>query len=518
MSALHTSRGMRRTVLITLFVIACLGCGGTISQSSAKMAVSVTVANANEPQNAEDYDRIVENPFLSALHEPRSTFSTSVDTASYSNLRRFLNEGQLPPPDAVRIADMLNYFDYDYPKPRGDNPVGILLELGPCPWQPKHHLLRIALKARTIDPENMPARNFVFLLDTSGSMSGPNRLPLVQKSLNLLVEQLTSRDRVSIVTYSGNAGLTLEATRGDQKNRITQAIDSLTSGGSTNGAGGIVAAYEQAQAAFIPNGLNRVILATDGDFNVGASSNAELVRLIEEKRKSGIFLTVLGYGMGNLKDSTLEQLAHHGNGFYAYIDSLDEARKIFVDQGGALVTVAKDVKVQAEFNHKLVNAYRLIGYENRVLRSEQFRDDATDAGDIGSGHTYTALYEIVPRGVEIALPDAGALKYQRTAEVANGPAEWLTVRMRYKHPARETSEELSVALPEGALQEATSGDFRWTGAVAAFGLVLRDSPHKGEASLKMVQRLAESAQGEDAHGKRQEFLLLVNKAQRHKLR
>ncbi|CAN5244243.1 VWA domain-containing protein [soil metagenome] len=526
MRALHPRETAHRVAVFSLLAgmaLASFGCGqGGSSAAPCKASAYKPITTENppaEPENTENYNRILDNPYLSAKQDPLSTFSANVDTASYSNLRRFLNEGTLPPPDSVRIADMINYFDYDYPEPRGSDPVGIRLELAACPWQSKHHLLRIALKARTLKPEEMPARNFVFLVDTSGSMNASNRLPLVQKSLQLLVEQLTARDRVSMVTYAGNAGLALRATPGDQKQRMLQAIDNLSAGGSTNGAGGIHAAYEQAESVLIDGGVNRVILATDGDFNVGVSSETELVRLIEKKRHTGIYLTVLGYGMGNLKDSKLEQLAHHGNGHYAYIDSIDEARKVFVDQGGALAIVAKDVKLQVEFNHARVNAYRLIGYENRVLRNEQFRDDAADAGEMGSGHTCTALYEIVPHGVGIETPESG-LKYQRTAEsnveskAAANRNEWLTVRMRYKHPDRETAEEMSVVLPEDVFSVQPSSDFRWAAAVTAYGLILRDSPHKGTATLSLVRKLAETGRGNDPQGYRDEFFGLLRKTER----
>lgn len=496
-----------------------VGCGSNNMMQGPRNEAGLALApNGEREHNTEDYDRIVENPFLSAKEYPQSTFSTAVDTAAYSNIRRFLNDGKLPPRDAVRIADMLNYFDYKYPEPRGEHPVAVALEMASCPWNSKHHLLKIALKAKSIPMSEMPPRNFVFLVDTSGSMTDANKLPLVKDSLELLVEQLREQDRVSIVTYAGEASLRLPPTAGHQRNRILNAIRSLQSGGSTNGGGGIVLAYEQAQRSFIEGGVNRVILATDGDFNVGVSSDAELVRLVEQKRDTGVYLTVLGYGMGNLKDNKLEQLAHHGNGHYAYIDSIDEARKVFVDQGGALAIVAKDVKLQVEFNHKQVNAYRLIGYENRVLRNEDFRNDARDAGDLGSGHTCTALYEIVPVGVEIPVRIAGELKYQKAggdSEVA-GTGEWLTVRMRYKHPDTEKAKELEVVMPERGLLARPSDDFRFAASVAAFGLLLRDSEYKGDATFDKVKALANGAMADDRNGLRSEFLGLVNQAQRLK--
>ena len=493
-----------------------VGCSSNPMQGPKNAAGGAHAKFAGQEPNTEDYDRIFENPFLSAKEFPQSTFSTAVDTAAYSNVRRFLNEGQLPPKDAVRIADMLNYFDYAYPEPRGAHPVAIGLEMAPCPWNAKHHLLKIALKAKTLSPGEMPPRNLVFLIDTSGSMSPANRLALVKDSLELLVNELREQDRVSIVTYAGEASLRLPPTPGHMRNKILNAIHGLKAGGSTNGGGGIVMAYEQAQGSFIEGGVNRVILATDGDFNVGVSSDAELVRLIEQKRDTGVYLTVLGYGMGNLKDNKLEQLAHHGNGHYAYIDTIDEARKVFVDQGGAMAIVARDVKLQVEFNHKQVNAYRLIGYENRVLRNEDFRNDARDAGDLGSGHTCTALYEIVPAGVDIPVRTSGELKYQKAggdAEAAR-TGEWLTVRMRYKHPDTEKAQELDVVMPERGLSQQPSDDFRFAASVAAFGMLLRDSEYKGAATFDAVKKSAIEALADDRNGLRSEFVGLVNKAQR----
>jgi Ca-activated chloride channel homolog len=464
--------------------------------------------------DTENYQPIVENPFHLVKQDPLSTFSAAVDTASYSNVRRFLNENQLPPKDSVRIADMLNYFNYDYAQPKNGDPVAFTLEIGSCPWQPKHYVLRIALKAKTIDKEQMPPRNLVFLIDTSGSMQAENRLPLVKRSLQLLVEQLHANDRVSIVTYAGNCNLALAPTPGDQKSAILQVIEALRAGGSTYGSGGIIAAYEQAKLSFIKEGVNRVILATDGDFNVGVSSDAELVRIIEEKRNSGVYLTVLGYGMGNLKDSKLEQLAHHGNGHYAYIDTLDEAKKVFVDQGGSLVTVAKDVKLQVEFNPAKVAAYRLVGYENRLLRAEDFRDDKKDAGDMGSGHTCTALYEVVPVGEKVETPEVEPLKYQTPAILSDAAksGEFMTVRMRYKHPDTDKAQEVSAALPAKALGEDLSKDFQFAAAVAGFGMLLRDSEYKGNANYSNVLESAQGAVGEDKEGYRKEFVKLVRLA------
>ena len=482
--------------------------------------VGLAIANdTRKPEcdhNTENYQHFVENPYVSAEHEPQSTFSASVDTAAYTIVRSKIHSGQLPPKDAVRVADLLNYFDYDYPRPRGDDPVAATLELAPCPWNSKHHLLRIAIAAKKYQPGELPPRNLVFLIDTSGSMSDHNKLTLVKQSLNLLVETLRPEDSVSIVTYAGDASLRLAPIPGDQKRRIRSVIESLSAGGSTNGGGGIQMAYEQAAKSFIADGVNRVVLATDGDFNVGTSSEGELVRLIEEKRKTGVYLTVLGFGMGNLQDAKLEQLAHHGNGHYAYIDSLDEARKLFLDQGGAMVTVAKDVKLQVEFNHNRVQAYRLIGYENRILRNEDFRNDDKDAGDIGSGHTVTALYEIVPPGVSVALGDAGELKYQgkRPDTTAARSGEWVTLRMRYKHPDTDAVREIEFPLGKDGLQSAGSQDFRFAAAVAAFGLLLRDSEFKGSATWANVKEWASAAIGDDRKGYRRDFLELLGQAER----
>jgi Ca-activated chloride channel family protein len=510
-------------LLAALAAISLPACGGSAPRVSFKAARPAPQALPPEPAkddpefNTATYDRVYENPFLAARDHPLSTFSVNVDTASYSNVRRFLNEGKLPPKDAVRVADFINYFHYDYPQPSGDTPIAICADGGPCPWNDAHRLVRIGLQAKRIDTEHLPPRNLVFLIDVSGSMDSPNRLPLVQKGLNLLVDQLTSRDRVAIVVYAGDAGLWLPATPGSQKQTIKQAVNRLRASGSTNGGEGIVQAYRVAQENFVDGGVNRVILATDGDFNVGVTSPSDLVRLIEEKRRSGVYLTVLGFGMNNLKDATLEKLADKGAGHYAYIDSLDEARKVFVEDGAALVTVAKDVKVQVEFNPRQVGAYRLIGYENRILRAQDFNDDQHLATPMGAGHTVTALYEVVPAGTKINLPGIDPLKYQQPAEAtpAADSGEALTVKVRYKDPREEKSELLSQVLgQEGLRREETSADFRFAAATAAFGLVLRDSPYKGSASYATVRQLAEAAPGVGAEAaRRAEFLKLVTRAQ-----
>jgi Ca-activated chloride channel family protein len=471
-------------------------------------------AAKDDKQKQEAYAPIVENAFRSPLVEPRSTFSADVNTASYSNVRRFLTNGQLPPRDAVFLAEFVNYFPYRYPNPRGADPVSMTLDLAPCPWKPEHFLARVGVRARSFEPGEAPRRNLVFLIDTSGSMGwNENRMPLVKKSLDLLIDQLTPGDRVSVVTYAGESELKLRPTPGDQKEAIRKVVHSLHPGRSTNGEGGIKTAYRVARESFLGGAVNRVVLCTDGDFNVGQTSESELVQLIEKERNSQVFLTVLGFGMGNLKNQTMEQLANKGNGHYAYIDSIDEARKVFVEQGGALVTVAKDVKFQVEFNPRRVTAYRLLGYENRLLNAEDFHDDRKDAGDMGSGHTVTAFYAIVPVGVSIDLPGVDPLKYQAPKEPAGPSDEWLTVRMRYKHPDSDTSTEtLPAVLPGSAGSQPMSEDFRFAAAAAEFALVLRDSPHKGSASYATVIDRATGAAGYDPGGHRAEFLRLVGKA------
>ncbi len=432
-------------------------------------------------------------------------------------MRRFLNEGHLPPKDAVRVADFINYFHYDYPQPQGEHPISIQADIAGCPWNSDHRLVRIGLQGKRIVKEELPPRNLVFLIDTSGSMNRPSRLPLLQRGLGLLVEQLTSQDRVAIVTYAGEAGLWLASTPGNQKTTILGVVNGLYASGSTNGGEGIIQAYRIAQENFITDGVNRVILATDGDFNVGVTNQGDLLRLIEEKRKSGVYLTVLGFGMDNLKDSTLEKLADKGNGHYAYVDSLAEAHKIFVEEGASLVTIAKDVKVQVEFNPRQVSAYRLLGYENRLLRAEEFNDDHHGATPMGAGHTVTALYEIVPAGKEIQLAGIDPLKYQQpsTPTSAADTGEALTLKVRYKEPKEETSRLLSLSVrDEGKSFVNAPEDFRFSAAVAAFGMLLWDSPHKGRASYTQVREWARhGSPATDQAAYREEFIQLVQKAE-----
>jgi Ca-activated chloride channel homolog len=468
--------------------------------------------------NTETYDHIRDNAFVLVAQDPRSTFSVDVDTASYSIVRRFLRDGQLPPKDAVRIEELVNYFPYAYEPPTGAVPFAVHMETAACPWKPAHRLVRIGIKGREVPREERPPSNLVFLIDVSGSMNAPNKLPLVKAALRLLVEQLRPEDRVAIAVYAGSEGLALPSTPATEKGTILSAIESLSPGGSTHGSAGIRLAYETAAASFIEGGVNRVILATDGDFNVGVTSAGDLVRLIETKAKSGVFLTALGFGMGNLKDATLEKLADHGNGNYAYIDTLSEARKVFVEQvGGTLVTIAKDVKLQVEFNPAKVKAFRLVGYENRVLAHQDFNDDTRDAGDIGAGHTVTALYEIVPPGVSIDMPGVDPLKYQPTTGRAqgSGSGELLTLKLRYKQPDASQSALLDVPVedPGRSFQEAST-DFRFAAAVAAFGMALRDSPYKGDVRLPAVQEWAVNSLGADEGGHRAELVALIEQARR----
>lgn len=469
-----------------------------------------------EGESAESYETIVENPFVSPLSAPLSTFSIDVDTASYSNVRRYLKSGQLPPKNAVRIEELINYFDYSYPPPDGDVPFAVRTEIAACPWDAEHRLVRIGLKGREVSREDRPPTNLVFLIDVSGSMQPPNKLPLVKAALEMLVEGTTERDRVAMVVYAGNAGLVLESTPGSRQPEILSAIERLDAGGSTNGAEGIQLAYQQARQQFLKDGVNRVILCTDGDFNVGISSDDALVELIQREAKSGVFLSVFGFGMGNLKDSKLEKLADKGNGHYAYIDDRNEARKVFVEElSGTLVTIAKDVKIQVEFNPAQVGAYRLIGYENRALADRDFNDDTKDAGEIGAGHTVTALYEIIPADKAPEVVAQEALKYQRRiVREKKTRDEVLTLKLRYKQPDGDKSTLVEYpAVDERDAKKRPSNDFQWAAAVAAFGLVLRDSQFQGSANLPLVMELAQASRGSDSTGRRQEFLELVQTAE-----
>jgi Ca-activated chloride channel family protein len=483
---------------------------GEKKKDEAQAQADVLANRYNQDFNTEGYDRIVENSFAKATEEPLSTFSIDVDTASYANVRRFLRSGQLPPPDAVRIEELVNYFPYEYAGPTGSEPFGFDLELSPCPWNAGHSLLRVALQAKRIPAAQIPPSNLVFLIDVSGSMEDENKLPLVKESLKLLARRMRAQDRISIVVYAGSAGLVLPPTPGSNTDRIVKAIDGLESGGSTAGSEGILLAYEEARKAFIQGGSNRVILATDGDFNVGPSSDGELVRLIEEKRKAGIFLTVLGFGMGNYQDSKMQKLADSGNGNYAYVDSLSEADKVLARQmAGTLFTVAKDVKVQIEFNPALVGEYRLIGYEKRALAARDFSDDTKDAGELGAGSSVTVLYELVPPSGGAARGD---LRYQSSTITTEGAkaSELLTLKFRYKKPDGSASSLIEKPIVLASKDfAACSTDFRFAAAVAEWGLVLRGSAYKGTASLEGVLAIARPALGADPGGFRAEFLELV---------
>jgi Ca-activated chloride channel homolog len=466
-----------------------------------------------QKHNTEEYDGITENIFHDPLKNPLSTFSIDVDAASYSNIRRFITGGQRPPKDAVRIEEMINYFDYEYAQPKGDDPFSINTEISTAPWNSKHKLVHIGLQGKNIPKENLPPSNLVFLIDVSGSMSDENKLPLLKTSFKMLVEQLREQDRIAIVVYAGAAGLVLPSTSGAEKKTIIDALDKLEAGGSTAGGAGIKLAYAIAKENFQKEGNNRVILATDGDFNVGESSNGGMERLIEAKREEGVFLTALGFGMGNYKDSKMETLADKGNGNYFYIDSILEAQKALVNEfGGTLFTIAKDVKLQIEFNPARVKAYRLIGYENRLLRDEDFNDDKKDAGELGSGHSVTALYEIIPTGVESEFWKVDDLKYQKTKveNTASASKEIMTVKFRYKKPTGSVSKLIvHPLLDENITIAKTSDNFRWSAAVAGLGMLLRDSEYVKDFKFEDVLQLAQNARGKDENGYRVEFINMV---------
>lgn len=470
--------------------------------------------------NTEDYDHITENNFKSTSLDPLSTFSIDVDAASYSNIRRYLNSGQLPPAGAVRIEEMINYFHYDYPQPLAGKPFSVNTEVAICPWNQDHKLALIGIQGKKIVAENLPASNIVFLIDVSGSMQDENKLPLLKSSLKLLVDNLREQDKIAMVVYAGSAGVVLNATSGANKTTIKAALDKLEAGGSTAGGAGIKLAYKIAKDNFIKAGNNRVILCTDGDFNVGASSDDALETMIENERKSNIFLTVLGYGMGNYKDNKMQKLADKGNGNHAYIDNISEARKVLVNEfGGTLFTIAKDVKLQIEFNPNTIQGYRLIGYENRMLNKEDFNDDKKDAGELGSGHTVTAIYEIIPAGIKAAeLKDVDALKYQsmvpvdETTEIKLS-TELINVKLRYKNPDGDTSMLITQPVITNKLKiSMASENLRFAAAVAGFGMLLRNSAYKGNYNFDKVMQLAQDALGKDKEGYRSEFLTLVEKA------
>jgi len=469
--------------------------------------------------NREGYDKITENRFLKATDNPLSTFSIDVDAAAYSNIRRFINNSQLPPAGAVRIEEMVNYFKYEYPQPTNGDPFSINTEISDAPWNKDHKLVLIGLQGKKIPTENLPASNLVFLIDVSGSMQTAERLPLVKSSLKMLVDQLRQEDKISIVVYAGAAGLALPPTSGADKTKIKDAIDQLEAGGSTAGGAGIKLAYRVAAENFVKKGNNRVILCTDGDFNVGESSDDAMERLIEQERKSGVFLTVLGYGMGNYQDAKMQKLADKGNGNHAYIDGIAEAKKVLVNEfGGTLFTIAKDVKLQVEFNPAKVQGYRLIGYENRMLAKEDFNDDKKDAGELGSGHTVTALYEIIPVGIKSSfLQKVDSLKYQPNIQAlskTNYNEEIMTVKFRYKAPDGDVSKLMEHPVKDNQISIAsTSSNFRFAAAVAEFGMLLRNSEYKSSASFNNVLNMARKAKGTDEEGYRAEFIRLAESAQ-----
>lgn len=458
--------------------------------------------------NTEDYKKINDNNYQTVTNSPVSTFSIDVDTASYSNVRRFINSGKLPPADAVRTEEMINYFTYAYPQPRDGQPFSVTTEVSACPWQPKHQMVLVGLQGKNLAKEELPPSNLVFLIDVSGSMADSKKLPLLKSSFKMLVKELRAEDKISIVVYAGQAGVVLEPTSGRDKEKIIAAIDRLEAGGSTAGGEGIKLAYKLARQNFLKNGNNRVILATDGDFNVGVSSEGELTRMIENERKDGIFLSVIGVGEGNLKDSKMEALADKGNGNYSYIDNMQEAKKVLVGKmAGTLFTIAKDVKLQVEFNPAKVKAYRLIGYENRKLDRQDFNDDKKDAGDMGAGHSVTALYEIIPAGSPEETGSVDPLIYQKTEVVKSD--ELLNVKIRYKKPNEDTSNLMTKAVSSQDITAAPSRNFRFSAAVAEYAMLLRNSEFKGQSSYQAALELAKSAKGRDEAGYRSEFIRLV---------
>lgn len=490
---------------------------------SVSETASDYVGNASMPSPAymeddvsnESYSEISENGFNSPFKNPYSTFSIDVDAASYSNVRRFINQGMLPPKDAVKIEEMINYFDYQYDTPQGKHPFNVQHEVGKAPWNEDHYLVHIGIQGEKIEMDELPASNIVFLLDVSGSMSSENKLPLLKKSLKLLVNQLRAEDRVSIVVYAGAAGEVLPSTPGNEKKKILKALENLQAGGSTAGGAGIKLAYSIAEEHFIEGGNNRIILATDGDFNVGASSDEDMEDLIEKKRKSGVYLTVLGFGMGNYKDSKMEILADKGNGNHAYIDNILEAKKVLVNEfGGTLFTIAKDVKLQVEFNPGTVQAYRLIGYENRLLADEDFNNDKKDAGELGAGHTVTALYEVIPVGVNSSFKPVDDLKYQPNGQpkAVSNTTDLMTVKLRYKQPDEDKSIYLDTVI-KNKLNNYLSNNFNWSAAVASFGMLMRESDYINEFQYSDAIQLAKRSKGTDGNGYRAEMIKLMETAE-----
>ncbi len=482
--------------------------------TSAGIARKTVKDNAPTVWNQESYTFLNENDFTNCINDPLSTFSIDVDTASYTNIRRFVNDGSLPPVGAVRTEEMINYFLYDYPEPTGTDPISLSAEVGPSPFHPEYKMVKIGLKAKTIEPSQLPPSNLVFLIDVSGSMNQPNKLPLLKKSIKLLTRQLRKNDRISLVVYAGSDKIVLQPTPGNRKEEIEQAVNQLQSGGSTHASSGIITAYELAHRAFIPGGNNRVILASDGDFNVGTTTRGALQQLIESQRENGVYLTVLGFGMGNYHDDTMEILADKGNGNYGYIDSLLEAKKMLVkEMSGTLFTLAKDVKIQVEFNPAVVGAYRLLGYENRALADEAFLDDTKDSGEIGVGHTVTALYEIILAGHK-DIPQVKTLKYQRIAAPGPEKKELLNVSVRYKPEQANKSKQITLAVEDDTRHLAnTTDDFRFAAAVAGYAMLLKKSKHLGSFTWEHCLSLAKNAKGTDIEGYRAEFYRMVEMSQ-----
>lgn len=487
---------MKKSAIYSVLLFLVIACNEDTGQyensfSDFDSSENISVGSQELPQ-AERYTDYGENLFVKASEQAVSTFSVDADGASYSNTRRFLSLGQNPPPEAVRIEEFLNYFTFDYEEPQGDENVSLNAELTNCPWAVGHHLMRVGMKGRTIPESEIPDANFVFLIDVSGSMSSPEKLELLKTGFKLMVDEMRDTDKMAIITYSGSAGVLLESTFGDEKDRIKAAIDQLGAGGSTAGAEGILTAYDIAEKNFIPNGNNRIILGSDGDFNVGPSSTEELVSLIEEKRDNGVFLTVLGVGTGNLNDASMEQIANKGNGNYEYIDTIEQLKKVFINEKGKFYAVAKDSKIQVTFDADQVDSYRLIGYENRSLNEDDFEDDSKDAGEIGSGQTITALYELI-------------LKENVTSETL------ATFDFRYKKPNVENSRALAMAIMGNSEQIGNSSEnMRFATGVAAFGLLMKDSEFKGDSSKEMILDITADALGADVHGYRSEFRTLVS--------
>ncbi|MBN1180658.1 MAG: VWA domain-containing protein [Bacteroidales bacterium] len=513
------------TLLIGILILFTMCQTGADKSSPEQLAIERLVFDeeealvgdiSSEDFNTEEYERIYENPFMLAAQNPLSTFSIDVDNASYSNIRRFLENNQLPPKDAVRIEEMINYFDYNYPQPDGEHPFSLYTEVSESPWNDSTKLIHIGIQGKKLNDKEIKPNNLVFLIDVSGSMNDRNKLPLVKRSLKMLTNELDDKDHVAIVVYAGAAGLVLPSTPASDKFKIIEAIDQLSAGGSTAGGEGIELAYKIAKENLIDGGNNRVILSTDGDFNVGISSNGDLIRLIEEKRKDDIYLTICGFGMGNYKDSKMEQISNAGNGNYFYIDNVKEAEKVFVnDLRANMYTIAKDVKIQVEFNPVNVKAYRLIGYENRVLKNEDFNDDQKDAGELGAGHTVTAIYEIVPASSGMTIPGHDDLKYQDTKLTNNAESkEIVTLKLRYKPIGSEESKLITSVVQDSESSLKKSSDlYRFSAAVAGFGMLLRDSEYKGDLDFEKVLSLAKSVKMDDPEGYIHEFIELVETAE-----